>query len=83
MTVRGCEHPYDFPGNIDFSYVGGAECGALPAFSTIHNPDLDGLADALNAIPEAERAAVVDHINALARMSPGRRAAILTLTRET
>jgi len=38
------------------------------------------LAAALAAIPEAERAAVVAHVEALAGMSPAKRAAWLTLT---
>ena len=42
--------------------------------------DLDALAAALAAIPEAERATVVAHVAALAGMSPARRAALLTLT---
>ena len=45
--------------------------------------DLPTLADALNTIPEADRPAVVAHILALAQMSDARRAAVLTLTRET
>ncbi|MEX0776438.1 MAG: hypothetical protein WD042_12105 [Phycisphaeraceae bacterium] len=42
----------------------------------------DALADALAALPEADRAAVVAHVAALAKLSPGKRAAMLTLTRE-
>ncbi len=42
--------------------------------------DLDALADALAALPEADRPAVVAHVAALARLGPAKRAAILTLT---
>jgi hypothetical protein len=43
--------------------------------------DLTGrVAEALEILPTAERAAVVGHVEELARMSPVRRAAILTLT---
>ena len=38
------------------------------------------MVDALNALPEGERAAVVAHLAALARLTPAKRAAILTLT---
>ena len=37
---------------------------------------IDGWAD----LPEADRAAIITHLQALASMSPKRRAAILTLT---
>lgn len=40
------------------------------------------LADALSALPEADRLAVVAHVRALAKLSPAKRLALLTLTRE-
>ena len=39
------------------------------------------MVEALGGLPEAERAAVVEHIKSLARMSAERRGAILTLTK--
>ncbi len=45
-----------------------------------NGPDLAALADALAALPEADRPAVVAHVAALARLAPAKRTAILTLT---
>ena len=42
--------------------------------------DLDALAAALATIPKAEHAAVVDHVAALANLSPEKRAALMTLS---
>jgi len=48
--------------------------------NAVHNVgDLDALAVALAAIPETEQAAVVAHVQALAVMTPAKRAALLTL----
>jgi hypothetical protein len=47
--------------------------------STGISTDLQKIADAVAALPEADRQAVVEHIQTLARLSPARRAAILTL----
>ena len=44
------------------------------------DPLTDAFAAALAAIPEAEQSSIVKHIKALAKMSPDKRAAILTLT---
>ena len=41
--------------------------------------DLDALATALAALPDRDRAAVVAHIQALAKMAPEKRAALLML----
>ena len=38
------------------------------------------MADALAAVPEADRPATVKHVAALAKLSPAKRAAIQTLT---
>ncbi len=45
-----------------------------------NSPDLAAFAEALAALPEGDRSAVVAHIAALTRLSPAKRAAILTLT---
>ena len=42
---------------------------------------LDALATAFDALPEDDLAAVVAHVQAVAAMSPGKRAALLTLTK--
>ena len=47
--------------------------------STGISTDLQKIADAVAALPEADRQTVVEHIQTLARLSPARRAAILTL----
>ena len=47
--------------------------------STGIGTDLQKIADAVAALPEADRQTVVEHIQTLARLSPARRAAILTL----
>ncbi|MCC6581438.1 MAG: hypothetical protein IT440_13455, partial [Phycisphaeraceae bacterium] len=54
----------------------GAQNGALPPV----DPDIKALADALDALPESDRAAVVEHVRALIAMTPAKRAALLTLT---
>ena len=43
------------------------------------DPQLTGLADALKALPEAERPAIIEHVKALARLSSAKRTAVLTL----
>ena len=47
----------------------------------LREPQLTALADALAALPEADRPAIVEHVNALAHMDPAKRAAVLTLAR--
>ena len=53
---------------------GAARGAALDAY-------LDALATAFDALPEDDLAAVVAHVQAVASMSPGKRAALLTLTK--
>ena len=47
--------------------------------STRISTDLQKIADAVAALPDSDRQAVVEHIQTLAHLSPARRAAILTL----
>ena len=53
---------------------GAAHGAALDAY-------LDALATAFDALPEDDLAAVVAHVQAVAAMSPVKRAAVLTLTK--
>jgi len=52
----------------------------IPINAAKNGPDLSAIADALAAVPEADRPAVVAHVAALARLGPAKRTAILTLT---
>ena len=45
-----------------------------------NGPELTALANALAALPESDRPAVVAHVAALAKLGPAKRAAISTLT---
>ena len=58
---------------------GGAGARSRPRNAEQNVGDLDVLAVALAAIPETEQAAVVAHVQALAVMTPAKRAALLTL----
>ena len=82
LRVR-CRHAKN-PRKTAISGSGAAPGAAPSAENGPHPADLDPLTDglraALLAIPEAERGAVVAHVEALADMSPARRAALLTLT---
>lgn len=46
------------------------------------DPCAGAIADALAKLPEAQRQAVAEHLRRLVELSPAKRAAILTLTRE-
>ncbi len=66
----------------------GAKSGALPDDSDAKPapappvaPALALLIDALADLPEADRKAMADHVAAMAKLTPGKRAAILMLTR--
>jgi hypothetical protein len=58
---------------------GSADPRQKPGSCAPAGPDLARLAEAMARLPEAERAAVLAHVEALAAMSPARRAALLTL----
>jgi hypothetical protein len=46
------------------------------------DPAIATLIDASAGLPDVDRQAVIDHKAALAKLSPSKQAAILTLTRE-
>ncbi|QNN24305.1 hypothetical protein HED60_19195 [Planctomycetales bacterium ZRK34] len=52
------------------------------AHSDENAPYLAQIHAALNTLDEADRAAIAEHVEALAKLSPAKRAAILTLTGE-
>jgi len=72
-------NPREKPQICESVVQGVVQWGAKAGLSA---PDSESLAAALAAIPEAERAAVVDHVAALARMSAAKRGAVLLLTGE-
>ena len=77
------------PGKSEDFYNSGAESGAPGTREganrcdddTVNSSELQAIIDALAAIPEADRPGIVEHLTALAGMSPERLAALLTLTR--
>ena len=88
MGDAGLEPPSNPSENKGATSESGAKSGALrgdsdakPAPATPADPHLAALIDALACLPEADRKAVAEHVAALAKLSPGKRAAILTLTR--
>ncbi len=93
MGEVGLEPPPNPSGNKGGASESGAKSGALrgdsdakpapamPADPPSSDPHVAALIDALAGLPEADRKAVAEHVAALAKLSPGKRAAILTLTR--
>jgi len=80
IPPRGVERGKETTNNTTVSDRGGAESGARRAGDGRIDPVLAALADALTDLPESDRPAVVAHVAALARLGPGKRTAILTLT---
>ena len=56
------------------------EHGEAPDANAAGDPTAAAIVEALEHIPAEERAAILDHLRALAAMTPKRRAALLTLT---
>ena len=86
---EGLRTPLKSKGKTAIPETGGAKDGALrgvsdakPAPATPADPHLAALIDALAELPKGDRKAVAEHVAALAKLSPGKRAAILTLTQE-
>lgn len=82
MPCVGVEHLQDSPENMQVLDGGGAESGAPAAPGGSGDPNLSRLLAAWDETPEGERSALARHVAALARMTPGRRAAIFTLTND-
>ena len=75
-TSRGVERRHKIPGHIAHSEPCGAKSGGHSAPSP---SPITHLANALAALPEVERPALVEHVKALARLSAAKRAAAVTL----
>ena len=78
---RGVEPSAKTSGKTAFSKIGDAPVGALGEKNDPPASHRTGLAAVLDAFPEAERTAVVDHPQSLAEMPPDKRAAIMTPAR--
>ena len=58
---------------------GSANTSNSPGNAVQKESHLTALIDALTALPEAERPAIIEYVKALARLSSAKRAAVLTL----
>ena len=74
--IAGCGESKTARSSSDSSGQSAPRCDDLQDNAT---PEAAAIADALVELPESERAAMVDHVCRLVRMSSGKRAAVFTL----
>ena len=65
--------------NVNAYGNGSANTSNSPSNAVQNESHLTALIDALAALPEAERPAIIEHVKALARLSSAKRTAVLTL----